>query len=151
MIREYYTRKSPKAESAKERLLVRSKESGTQQGKEGAGDSPLLGDTDDPKPASPSMGLGPDAEERGRLRESRGGRKRALRALEEWPPDPEVPGKGSSKRKNVKRLQGNNLGKGSKDGGHGGRGQVALMKMWLETGKGGLGPRKEQEEENLKV
>ena len=106
-----------------------------------------MGDIGYPKPSTPSMGLGPVAEVRGGLRETKGGKKRALRALEEWPPDPEVTGKGSSKRKTMKRLQGNNLRKGIKDAGSGGRGQVALMRQWLETGKGGLGPRKEQEEE----
>ena len=143
-IREYYLRKSPKAESAKERLQEMKKEPGTQQITEGAGNSPLLGDTGVTRPTFPSMDLVPEAEERGRLRKTEGGKKKALRALEERPPDPESPGKGSNKWKKVKRLKGSSQGKGNKDGGTGERGQVALMKMWLETGKGGFGSRKGQ-------
>ena len=47
----------------------------------------------------------------------------------------------------MKRLQGTDLRKGNKEAGVGGRGQVAMLKQWLESGKGGLGPRKEFEEE----
>ena len=108
----------------------------------------LLLDTGVTRPNIPSMDLVPDAEERGRLRKAVGGKKKALRALEERPPDPVSPGKGSNKWKSVKRLRGSSQGKSKKDVGTGERGQVALMKMWLESGKGGSGSRKAQEEEN---
>ena len=106
-----------------------------------------MGDLNYPGPSTPSIGLGSAAEVRGGLRRGKGGRKRTLKALEEWPPDPESAGKGSNKRKQVKRLQGTDLRKGNKEAGVGGRGQVAMLRQWLESGKGGLSPRKEQEEE----
>ena len=93
------------------------------------------------------MGLGSVTAERGGSR-GKGGRKRVLKTLEEWPPDPGSVARNSGKRKQVKRLQGTDLRKGSKEASNGGRGQVAMLKQWLETGKGGLGPRKESEDEN---
>ena len=141
-MRDYYTRKSPKAETAKEKLLGKRKESGTQEKLQGAGNSPLLGDSGDPWPSNvPSKGQGSRAEARGRPGGEKG-KKRALKALEEWPPDPTAPGKGPGKRKQAKRLQGTPSRKG-KEAGTVGKGQVALLRNWLETGKGGLGPRKE--------
>ena len=132
----------PRAEIAKGRLQVGSKESGTQE-TEGAGNSPLMGDSGYPWPNTPPpKGQGSGAEARGRPGGEKG-RKRALIALDEWPPDPTPPGKGPSKRKPAKRLQGTPCRKGNKEAGTGGRGQVALLRQWLETGKGGLGPRKE--------
>ena len=107
-----------------------------------------MGDSGNPWPNTPpSKGQGSEAEARGGLGGGKG-RKRALIALDEWPPDPTPPGEGPSKRKPAKRLQGAVCGKGNKEAGTGGRGQVALLKQWLETGKGGLGPRKDKEEEN---
>ena len=141
-MREYYTRKSPKAQAAKEKLLGRRQETGTQEKSQGAGNSPLLGDSGEPWPnTSPSKGQGSRAEERGRPGDDKG-KKKALKALEKWPPDNAAPGKDPDRRKQVKRLQGTSTRKG-KEAGNEGRGQVALLKNWLETGKGGLGPRKE--------
>ena len=79
----------------------------------------------------PSRDPRPESEERGRIWSSEA-RKKALKALEKWPPDP-GPSSGSPKRgKPRKRLQRVTTGKEDREGSGG------ILRKWLRKEKQGL-------------
>ena len=101
-----------------------------------------------PSAKSPS----PESEERGRTwgLETK---KKALKALVMWPPDPEPSPKSLMKGKPQKRLQRGASGKATRDGPR--QGGSNVLKKWLQrekegskTSKTGLGPRKATETAN---
>ena len=104
---------------------------------QGASNSPLLGDTDHTGTQSKtSKGLVPDPEVRGGDRKQEG-RKRTLRVLDRWPPEPGSMKETTPQRRKLKRLSGATKARkpGIKEEIR--RRQEIFLREWLVTGKEG--------------
>ena len=136
MIKEYFRKKSPKANKNRSQEKPDSQH---ETNKQGARDSPLEGEPDSrrfcPDQAGsqtlPSRDPGPSTEERGRSWRNEA-QKRAIKALERWPPDSSQGTKSPKRGRTVKRLQGAAGGKAAKEGKEG------VLQRWLR--KENIGP-----------
>ena len=162
MIELYFKRKSPKALKARgSPKASKATETGELEPEDenkkpkGASNSPLLGVSDHLGPIKPlpsARSPSPESEERGRTRGLEA-KKKALKALVKWPPDPEPSPKSLKKGKLRKRLQRGTSDKATRDGPR--QEGSNVLKKWLqrekegsETSKTGLGPRKATETAN---
>ena len=153
MLETYYKRKSPKASKARERQTQQPEEENKTEKSEGTNNSPLLGVSGKPEPkATPSKGSGLESEECERTWDKEV-QKKALKALERWPPDPGSGSESPKRWKPKKRLQKSAPMKGTKERKEGG--DFNVLKKWLQKEKEGseapktcLGPRKALEPED---
>ena len=98
MMELYFKRKSPKASKARERREPEPEEENKEQKSKGTSNSPLLGVSGQPGTQDPTSGPGPESEECGRTWGNEV-KKKSLKALERWPPDPgSSPGSGNLQR-----------------------------------------------------
>ena len=131
LIQVYFTRKSPKAKQAREKI---SKQTETQNKElQGALKSPLSGDVGSPGPTDqPSLGPDPVPEVRGRVWET-GEKKKTSKVLERWPLALRASPGGLEKRKPEKRLQKTQIGKDLKERKTQFEGRKqGLMEKWLQ-------------------
>ena len=112
----------------------------------------LFGVSGQPGPQEPTLGPGPESEECGRTWVAEV-RKKALKALERWPPDPGSSPGGLKKRNSMKRLQKLTPGKETREGRS--VGDRNVLQRWLqretegsEALKTGLGPGKAKQNQN---
>ena len=125
MLELYFKKKSPKADTARERTGQKP-EDNKEQKFMGASNSPLLGEPH--KVGSPELtSWDPklEPEECGKAWR-KGVRKKALKALERWPPDTGTKAESPKRGKPRKRLQGTALGKDTKK-----EGPSKVLLSWL--------------------
>ena len=131
MLDTYFKKKSPKASKAREKIEPEP-ESNKEQKFMGARNSPLMGEPSQLGSTKlPSKDPRPESEECGRTW-SLETRKKALKALEKWPPDTGPSSESPKRGKPRKRLQRVAVGKEDREGSGG------VIQRWLRIEK--LGP-----------
>ena len=132
----YFKKKSPKASKARDKA---EPDSNNKYKNQGARDSPLEGEPREdrfcPDQAGsqnlPSRDPEPNSEVRGR-NWSLAAQKRALKALERWPPDGNPNTQSPKRGKSMKRLQGPAKGKETREG------TETVLQKWLRKEKQGF-------------
>ena len=131
MLELYFKKKSPKADRAREKTGLKPEENKEQKFM-GASNSPLLGEPHKVgSPEPPSWDPKPEPVECGRAWR-KGAKKKALKALERWPPDTGKELESPKRGKPRKRLQGPAVGKGKQR-----EGTSQVLMSWLQRERKG--------------
>ena len=150
LLEMYFKKKSPKASKARERIEGQPEDKNKTTKTKGTNISPLSGVSGKPGlQIATSKDPGPQSEESGRMWGNEG-KKKALKALERWPPDPGSGSKSPKRGKPRKRLQRQATGKDKKEAKV--TADIGVLQRWLqrekqgsEAPKTGLGPGKAKE------
>ena len=132
----YFKKKSPKASKARERIEGQPEDKNKTTKTKGTNISPLSGVSGKPglQVATPKD-PGPQPEESGRMWGNEG-KKKALKALERWPPDPGSGSKSPMRGKPMKRLKTQAAGKDKKERKAGE--DIGVLQRWLQREKKSL-------------